>query len=187
MKLIDLIESIEKSHTEIVHWRNYIGGNGYWGVFKLDDKTFVIELEIEDFESLKERCDLQKEYGVDENILKDKRIIRLDYYQIVNNERQYGNTDNMGNLALKVLSTVAHEAAAKLKNEKVNIIYFAAKSSQTEGSENKRKTIYPRAGKMMADKLNMFCLVNRTSESVTTFLIKGFSTDEIVDLKSRMS
>lgn len=147
----------------------------------MGDLKFALDIKRETFQTMRLQYDLSDEF---ESLLENSKIVRIDYTQFLEGEHQQDNTENGRDTVFRILSTVAIEAANKLKNEQFDIVYFAAKEHQDQ-SKNTRKTLYPRIGKSLAAKLHMSCFCSSlNSPDVITILVKNLSPENTLKLRS---
>jgi hypothetical protein len=179
MKLQELFEMLDKSYVENVKWTDYKDGS--WGVFDYQELRFVIDIKFESLTMMKEKYNFEELYDLPDSMFENKKIARINYTQIVDGEHRYDTTGNVGKDAIKI----AIESADKLKPDKCDVIYFAAKSHE-DNSKNVRLTLYPRLGEIMSKRLNMICLVDKSTDTTLTMLLKGFTSEELIKLRHQI-
>jgi len=175
MKISDILEALSPKSAKPVLWRK--SKLGFWGPFFVDDKSFVIELSRENPEEIEARYGLKLSES-----LKSAAVWRVDFSQLHDDKFVYTDTGNLGAKdALAVFATVAHETAAKLKDERFKIIYFAAKTPRDD-LDNPRKRIYPNIARMMSKTTKTTPLVFEHESGVVSMLVRGINLDDLKDL-----
>ena len=180
MKLAELFETFDKSHTLHVRWIDH--GRGSFGRFAFEDKQFGIDVQNETAEDLEREYKLSSKFGISKDVFENKVIVRIDFCQLIDGQPVTTDTDNMGHNALKVLSTIAIEAIKKIGDKKIDFIYFAAKNHD-DGTDNKRKTLYPTIGRLMSKRLGMKNLTFGHGGSVIVLMVNyAMDFDELGEI-----